>query len=198
MLMRNVMEYNGKTLFSTQELNELHNKMLKFATIQLKDEHLAEDAVQEAFYIAFNKVEQFEQRASFKTWLFTILKNKVIDILREQQRYLLHSDQQANEDVIENRFFDQTEHWDIRFTPKPIIKAHLLIHQQEFWTILQCCLERLPQQQARVFMMREFMEFSSDEICFHEEISTSNLNVLLYRARLKLQDCLVKKGVENH
>ncbi len=192
------MEYNGKALFSTQELNEIHSKMLKFATIQLKDEHLAEDAVQETFYIALNKLEQFEQRASFKTWFFTILKNKIIDLLREQQRYLLHSDQQANEEATEDHFFDQTDHWDARFTPKPINKANLLINHQEFWTILQCCLDRLPQQQSRVFMMREFMEFSSDEICVHEEISTSNLNVLLYRARLKLQDCLIKKGVEKH
>ena len=56
--------------------------------------------------------------------------------------------------------------------------------------VFEACLENLPGNQARVFMMREFIEFDSDEICSTLEISVSNLNVMLYRARMRLRECL--------
>ena len=47
-----------------------------------------------------------------------------------------------------------------------------------------------PGQQARVFMMREYIGLESDEICSTVGISTSNLNVIMHRARLRLRECL--------
>jgi RNA polymerase sigma-70 factor (ECF subfamily) len=51
-------------------------------------------------------------------------------------------------------------------------------------------LSGLPENQARLFMMREFIELESNEICETLNISTSNLHVMLYRARLRLRECL--------
>jgi len=39
-------------------------------------------------------------------------------------------------------------------------------------------------------MMREFVELESDEICAVVGVSVSNLNVMLYRARVRLRECL--------
>ena len=39
-------------------------------------------------------------------------------------------------------------------------------------------------------MMREFLEMDTPEICHNEAISISSLNVTLYRARLRLRECL--------
>jgi len=62
--------------------------------------------------------------------------------------------------------------------------------QKEFFEILQMCCDHLPPVQARVFMMREWLELESGEICTQLEISAGNLWVLLHRARLRLRDCL--------
>ena len=56
--------------------------------------------------------------------------------------------------------------------------------------MLDACIEHLPPTQGRVFMMREWLELSSDEICTELAITSSNLWVLLHRARLRLRECL--------
>ena len=55
---------------------------------------------------------------------------------------------------------------------------------------MQFCLEKLPPNTARVFMMREVMELDSDEICRELSITATNLWVMLYRARMALRQCL--------
>ena len=56
--------------------------------------------------------------------------------------------------------------------------------------MMEFCLEKLPPQHARVFMMREVMELESDEICKELAITANNLWVILYRARMALRECL--------
>ena len=81
-------------------LESLRRQMLKFATLQLSDANLAEDAVQEALIGALRKARSFAGRAALKTWVFAILKNKIADILRQKQRSidassLLHEDEKT-------------------------------------------------------------------------------------------------------
>ena len=51
-------------------------------------------------------------------------------------------------------------------------------------------MDHLPPTQGRVFMMREWLELDTDEICKALAITPTNLWVLLHRARLRLRDCL--------
>jgi RNA polymerase sigma-70 factor (ECF subfamily) len=48
----------------------------------------------------------------------------------------------------------------------------------------------VPPQQARVFMLREFMDFETDEICEQVGISSANVFVTLHRARQRLRECV--------
>ncbi len=56
--------------------------------------------------------------------------------------------------------------------------------------MMDFCLEKLPPNTARVFMMREVMELESDEICKELSITPTNLWVIMYRARMSLRECL--------
>jgi RNA polymerase sigma-70 factor (ECF subfamily) len=56
--------------------------------------------------------------------------------------------------------------------------------------MMDFCLEKLPPNTARVFMMREVMELETDEICKELAITSNNLWVILYRARMSLRECL--------
>ena len=62
--------------------------------------------------------------------------------------------------------------------------------QRQFFDVMEFCLEKLPPNTARVFMMREVMELETDEICKELTITANNLWVILYRARMALRECL--------
>ena len=56
------------------------------------------------------------------------------------------------------------------------------------------CLEKLPPNQKMAFVLKEVEEQESAEICKVLEVTTTNLGVLLFRARNRLRDCLEAKG----
>lgn len=179
----------------TTELDELRRKMLSFARSQLNDDPLAEDTVQEALAGAFKNADSFKRSAHFKTWVFAILKNKISDALR--QRYRQPESESFDDDCKDcgsanDQYFNSDGHWQDEHRPQRWGAADNLVHNEQFWRVFDTCLEILPADQARAFMMREFVELSSAEICETLELSTSNLHVLLHRARLRLRDCLAK------
>jgi RNA polymerase sigma-70 factor (TIGR02943 family) len=189
-------ETNCHPLFQDQEFMEhLRWQMLKFATLQLNDAHKAEDAVQEALIGAFKNSGAFAGRSAFKTWVFAILKNKIADILRYSKRFveasqLMHSD---DEDEDFSLWFDDKGHWQKDEKPVRWHDPDASFEDQQFWLTFEACLENLPANQARIFMMREFVELETDEICDTTGISSSNLFVMLHRARLRLRNCLEDK-----
>jgi RNA polymerase sigma-70 factor (TIGR02943 family) len=179
-------------LLDSQFLADLRRQMLKFATLQLADHHLAEDAVQEALAGALQNARAFGGRAALKTWVFAILKHKIADTLRYKQRVTDASSLLRSEDEEQDfaALFDARGHWPADERPGDWGNPHETVREGQFWRVFEACLENLPGAQARVFMMREFIELESDEICNAVEISLSNLNVMLYRARMRLRECL--------
>lgn len=174
-------------------LHDLRRQMLKFATLQLPDGQLAEDAVQEAFIGALKNASAFGGRAALKTWIFAILKNKIADVLRQRRRLaetsLLSREDEEDVDLSE-LLFDAQGFWQSDERPATWGDPENSLCDREFWQVFEACLEHLPAQQGRVFMMREFIELDSQEICATLEITVSNLNVMLHRARLRLRECL--------
>lgn len=164
--------------------------MLKFAMLHLQDDSAAEDAVQEALAGALKNVRSFEQRSALKTWVFGILKNKITDTLRRRQRESAFSSLDTDGDADLEALFTKRGHWQRH--ERPVAWAQPLedLHSAQFWLVFEACLHGLPDQQARVFTMREFLEMDSVEICDVLKMTTSNLHVVLYRARLRLRECL--------
>ncbi len=176
-------------------LNDLRQQMIKFAILQLRDKDMAEDAVQEALIGALKNVKSFDGRAALKTWVFAILKNKIIDVLRQKKRLINVSDllRKDDEDGDILALFDQKGMWRLDERPADWGDPEVTLRERDFWRVFEACLEGLPPKQARVFMMREFIELETDEICATVEITVGNLNVMLHRARLRLRECLENK-----
>ena len=174
---------------------ELREQMLKFARLQLNDEQLAEDAVQEALVGALRNSKSFARKSALKTWVFAILKNKISDVLRgKYRRNEVSDDSECNKsENLSDELFNDNGHWHADERPLNWGAPQKMVYDEQFWRVMDACLNHLPANQARAFMMREFIELSTDEICESLEVSVSNLNVMLYRARLRLRECL-----ENH
>jgi RNA polymerase sigma-70 factor (ECF subfamily) len=175
------------------ELNALRPDLLRFARLQLRDAGAAEDAVQETLLAALAGDKRFEQRSSYKTWLISILRNKIIDIIRSQGRErplsTLADDDEGDEAMVD-ALFETNGHWRKDVRPARWADPEASLEQQQFWRVFEACLDHLPAKTARVFMMRELLGLETEEICKENGISTSNCWVVLHRARLALRACL--------
>jgi RNA polymerase sigma-70 factor (ECF subfamily) len=178
------------------ELNALRPDLLRFARLQLRDAGAAEDAVQETLLAALQGSHRFENRSSYKTWLISILRNKIIDIIRSQNREITASslaDDEDGDDGLTETLFERGGHWQRDAAPARWADPDASFEQRQFWAVFEACLDHLPAKTARVFMMREFLGFDTDEICKETGISTSNCWVVLHRARMGLRTCLETK-----
>jgi RNA polymerase sigma-70 factor (ECF subfamily) len=179
------------TPISDADLTRLRRDLLRFARLQLRDDASAEDAVQDAMLSAINKMAEFRGQAQLSTWVFAILKNKIIDVLRSRSRF-----QPVETEVDElpadcfDALFDARDRWQPDERPALWGDPEATLAQQQFWTVFQACLDRLPSSTARVFMMREFLELAPEEVCTELKISKSNCGVILHRARMTLRVCL--------
>lgn len=174
------------------ELAAFRNDMLRFAMLQLRDDALAEDAVQDALAAALNGLDKFKNQSQLKTWVFSILRNKIIDVIRDRQRWANDGHENAIDDVC-NEQFDENCDWHEDATPADWGDPEHSFSNKQFWNIFELCLNRLPKNTARVFMMREMLGFETSEICKELAISPSNCWVALHRARMTLRLCLNKQ-----
>jgi len=173
----------------------LRPDLLRFARLQLRDDALAEDVVQDTLIAAMNGLTDFAGRAALKTWAFSILKNKLVDTLRTRDRTVNVSALAGEEEDFEQVFdtlFKANGHWSPTNKPSDWGDPHEALEQQQFWIIFDACLNHLPANTGRVFMMREFLDLDIDAICGDLGISTSNCYVILHRARHQLRGCLEK------
>jgi RNA polymerase sigma-70 factor (ECF subfamily) len=172
------------------ELTRLRPQLLRFASLQLRSAAAAEDAVQDALLAGFANVANFTGAASVKTWVFAILRNKIIDEFRRRQRAPELTEAVEAESALDDEF-DETGHW--AELPSAWGDPAATLEHKHFWRVFEICLEGLAEKPARVFMMREFLGLETDEICKELGIGSSNCWVLLHRARTGLRLCLSQR-----
>lgn len=162
--------------------------LYSYALSRLNNVSSAEDVVQETFLAAFRSKEKFTGEASLQTWLISILKHKIVDLIRKESRETVAEETDAIEEPAD-QFFDRKGHWRVAPADWKIHPGKVL-EQKEFMNVLSGCLGHLPDKLRRLFVLRELEELETEEICGKLGISSSNLWVMLYRARMKLRGCL--------
>lgn len=175
------------------ELMESRKLLLHFTRLQLPDyPDLAEDLVQETLLSAYSAGDSFQGRALVNSWLFAILKNKIIDALRQigrQRKVFTALDDKLLDETFESHFFPNG-HWTPEGQPQHWNNPEKSLNNNEFQKILQSCLYNLPENTARVFTLKEILGFSSNEIQQMCGISTANYHTIMHRARESLRQCL--------
>ncbi len=180
-----------------QQLVVHHGYLLKFARLQLRNDAWAEDAVSETMLAALAKPQSFGNRSQMKTWLVGILKHKIVDALRQHSREVCMSGDSADEaaDPLEHLAFKADGHFAER--PADWGNPEQELGRQQFFAVLEACADKLPPTQGRLFLMREWLELSSEEICKELTLTPTNLYVQLHRARLRLRECLELNWFKN-
>ena len=169
--------------------NSHRGYLLRVAVLQLRDNDLAEDIVQDTLVAALQGAQGFSGRSSLKTWLTGILKHKIVDAIRRKSREPAFASLEEETQIEDfDALFDDSGHWEN--PPADWGDPESQLSRAQFFDIMQFCLDKLPPNTARVFMMREVMELESGEICKELSITSTNLWVILYRARMALRQCL--------
>ncbi|RYX88698.1 MAG: sigma-70 family RNA polymerase sigma factor [Comamonadaceae bacterium] len=172
------------------EIAEHHAYLMRFARLQLRNDAWAEDAVSETVLAALSKPQSFGNRSQLKTWLVGILKHKVIDLLRQRRREVSLDDEPegSGSDGLDALVFTQDGHF--AAIPSDWGNPEQELDSRQFFAVLEACVEKLPAAMGRIFLMREWMELSVEEICKELDLTATNLYVQLHRARLRLRECL--------
>jgi RNA polymerase sigma-70 factor (ECF subfamily) len=187
---------------SVQEVSvnyEEHRAYLtRYAALQIRDAAAVEDLVQETLLAAVAGRDRFSGNSSIKTWLTGILKHKIIDHLRRQNReqpLLGDGDADRNEAEAVDALFAADGHWQDR--PSHWGDPHRAFENRQFWEVFERCSQLMPARMARVFTMREVLDLPTEDICKELGISATNCWVMLHRARLILRECLETRWFAN-
>lgn len=175
------------------QLRALRPGLIRFARLQLRDDELAEDVVQDALMAAMAGAKGFAGRAALNTWVLAILRNKIADAIRLRRRSINVSALAPEEEGLDQAFealFKPNAHWSPESRPRDWGDPEDALHRDQFWRVFEACLKHLPENTARVFMMREFLEFDTEEICRELGLNPGNCHVILHRARNALRGCL--------
>ena len=176
------------TMSFEHQLAEHRPYLIKFARLQLRNETWAEDAVSETLLAALSRPQAFQQQSQLKTWLVGILKHKVVDQMRQRAREVVLDTGDDEGDELEALSFTADGHF--AQTPMDWGNPEQQLQSRQFIEVLETCTERLPAAMGRVFLMREWLELSCEEICLELKLSPNHLYVQLHRARLRLRECL--------
>lgn len=167
--------------------------LFHFALARVKNREIAEDLVQETFLAAVKSQDHFRVQSTEKTWLFCILKHKVIDHYRKNRPIIYAQDSISDAEDLD-AFFNargawqmRPEHW--RLNPGKSQEV------REFLDHFYRCLADLPKKTGDVFTFREIDGLSTKEICKRLGITANNCWVILYRARMLLRKCLEMAGL---
>ncbi len=173
----------------------LHADYLFNYTISRVSNHdIAKDIVQDTFFAALKAKDNFQGKASERTWLIAILKRKIIDYYRK-----INSVKGKAE--VKMSFYvdgDREGEWIEECVPtnwnNEIEKS---IENDELGVALEKCIEDLPEKYAMVFKMKTIQQFETEEICKELEITSTNLWVIIHRARTQLRKCMEESWFKN-
>ncbi len=176
-------------------VDEHGDYLYRYAFARVGRAEVAEDLVQETFLAALRSLEGFAGRSSERTWLTSILKNKLIDRLRQQHRTPAMADLGITDAWLDG-LYNRHGLWRPAQAPGKWGKNPAeLLEQREFWEAFEQCRAALPERLREVLSLRLLDDVPAAEICDALGISPGNLWTLLHRARVRLWHCLDRKGL---
>lgn len=167
---------------------DLHaDYLFNYAITRVNDREIARDIIQDTFFAGLKSKHNFKGKASERTWLVSILKRKIIDHYRK-----LNSNKGRAEVKI-SIISEETEgDWLEKSVEDESKNAETTIENEELGLAILSCIEKLPAKQAQIFKMKTIDGYTTEYICNELKITSSNLWVIIHRARTSLAGCLRK------
>ena len=184
-----------KVLLNTDKwIDNYADYMYNYAIVRVNDSDLAKDLVQDTFFAGLKSAKNFQGKSTERTWLISILKRKIIDHYRK-------INSKKGQAEVRMNFYDDGENegnWLEERVPQSWEnQLEKSVENDELKKQLSSCIEALPEKYAMVFRMKTIQEFETEEICKELDITSSNLWVIIHRARTQLRKCMEDNWFNN-
>jgi len=161
-------------------------KMLNIAYRMIGSYEEACEIVQDSFVSAYKAIRDFEGKAKFSTWLYTIVMNLSKNRLKQLKTQLYHEQVSIDDPVLTDDGNIKAE----SVSNEPSILEQL--EKKEFQQKVQGCINSLDDEFKEVLILRDIQGFSYDEISKMLKIAEGTVKSRLFRSREALKICLKK------
>lgn len=153
--------------------HKMKDKLYRYAFRFVKDGEVAEDVVQDVMYKLWQKREEAEEIENLEAWLMVLTRNRSLDLLRKVKDNHVSVDEAYT-------VSDQAP------VPDKILET------ADLMTLLQQCLNQLPEKQKNIFHLREIEQMTYEEISQMTGYNLDDVKVSLFRARKHIQRMVSK------
>jgi RNA polymerase sigma-70 factor (ECF subfamily) len=164
--------------------------LLRAARAYVRDEHAAQDVVQETWLGVIRGIGEFQARSSLRTWVYRILINRAKTRGQRDARSVPVDDLAPTVDPARFRGPDDQYPGGWRTFPEAWPTPEDAVLAAETRRHLAAALADLPDRQRIVVTLRDVEGYTSDEVCDLLSISAGNQRVLLHRGRATLRATL--------
>jgi len=172
------------------QLVALRPMLVRMARQRLRNDAWVEDAVSETLVAALESPGAFAGRAQLRTWVVGILKHKLVDQIRRHTRECqLHDPVEPDESADAGLLADGAEQALVD-APAEWGDPQERLSRRQFMAQFERVLRQLPPQQGRAFLMRNWMDADTEDICSELGVTANHLAVILHRARQRLRGSL--------
>lgn len=161
-------------------LDRFWNEVYGFQLKRTQNEYDAEDITIQTFSKAFDKIDTFDPKFTFKTWLITISKNIHVDLVRKKKA------------SIRSRTTDEEDHRVHRIADDAPTIEDTLITEQNLAQLLRD-IKKLKPPYQEVIHLRYFQEMTYKEISANLQEPMNNVKVKLLRAKKLLAEVIEKR-----
>ncbi|MBL0388646.1 sigma-70 family RNA polymerase sigma factor [Tumebacillus sp. ITR2] len=150
--------------------DEFANEIYRYALFTLHDDAEAKDVVQEVFFRAFKQWESFRHESSYKTWLLSIARNYMYDVLRRRKT--------------REKYLDQL--------PSP--SENLPGDFQDDMIVLRESLAALKDSYRQVIVLRHIEDLPVNEVAGILGWTEGKVRTTLHRALKRLREFMEERG----
>jgi RNA polymerase sigma-70 factor (ECF subfamily) len=180
-------------------IDRYHASLVRIATLFVRDHGVAEEVAQETWIGVLKGLDRFEERSSFRTWLFSILTNQARRRGERERRVMPFSalarpaDGEDTPAVDPERFIPPGEpfagYW--AMPPRELVDdPETVLLSAEARAAIDAAIAALPPSQQAVITLRDVEGWEADEVCNALGLTATNQRVLLHRARSRVRQAL--------
>jgi len=176
----------GRDTSAFEMLMRRHNRLLyRTARGILRDDHEAEDCVQEAYLQAYRSMGSFREEAKLSTWLVRIVINFALEKLRRRKR--------EEGTVALDNVVDLEQHLDTMsaMMSEPE-RPDAASSRHELRKLLESKIDRLPDSFRTVFILRALEELSVEETALCLGVPEATVRSRFFRARSQLREAIAR------
>ena len=164
-------------------MRRYNRRLYRTARAILKDDSLAEDALQEAYLAAFRHMDEFRGDAALGTWLTRIVVNQALQALRRTRR----------DRVVVPFEESDAQHEALNVADSPDTGPENMLLRAQTRRLIERSIDALPEGYRTVFVLREVEELTVEETAAALDIPAATVRTRLFRAKARLRESLAQQ-----